>query len=87
MQMTKIYRSGVRAAVYEAMQRLYAAGLIDEDSMHGFDELCLTPIAAKYADSNRTMATGADVAPPKAVNIAERAAVDIPPRLRALQYR
>jgi DNA-binding transcriptional regulator YiaG len=44
--MTKIYRSAVRAAVHEAMSRLYAVGLLDADSMRGFDEVCLTEVVA-----------------------------------------
>jgi hypothetical protein len=45
--MTKIYRSDVRAVVHEAMSGLYAAGLLDAESMRGFDELCLTPRGAQ----------------------------------------
>jgi hypothetical protein len=85
--MTKIYRSGVRATVYEAMQRLYAAGLIDADSMHGFDELCLTSAAAECAGSSRAAAAIPDAAPHKDMKVAERADIDIPSRLRALHYR
>lgn len=85
--MTKIYRSGVRATVYEAMQKLYAAGLIDADSMHGFDELCLTSAAAECAGSSRAAAAIPDAAPHKDMKVAERADIDIPSRLRALHYR
>jgi hypothetical protein len=46
--MTKIYRSDVRAAVHEAMSGLHAAGLLDDESMRGFDELCLTQAAATH---------------------------------------
>jgi DNA-binding transcriptional regulator YiaG len=44
--MTKMYRSDVRAVVHEAMSGLYAVGLLDADSMRGFDELCLTQVVA-----------------------------------------
>jgi hypothetical protein len=46
-EMPKIYHSGVRAAVHEAMERLYAVGLIDQDEMRVFDDLCLTAVADK----------------------------------------
>lgn len=52
--MTRIYRSGVRGAVYEAMERLHAAGLIDHDSMRSFDDLCL--VAGGHDDARRSLA-------------------------------
>jgi hypothetical protein len=45
--MPKIYHSGVRATVHEAMGRLYVVGLIDQDEMGVFDDLCLTAVADK----------------------------------------
>ncbi len=48
-----VYRSKVRATVHEAMQNLYGVGLIDQDSMRAFDELCLTRAAAKVGGKMR----------------------------------
>jgi putative transcriptional regulator len=42
--MTKIYRSEAMAAIHESMESLYKVGAIDKQTMHRFDEACLTPV-------------------------------------------
>jgi putative transcriptional regulator len=42
--MSKKYRSEAMAAIHELMEDLYEGGLIDKQTMRGFDDACLTPI-------------------------------------------
>jgi DNA-binding transcriptional regulator YiaG len=42
-----VYHSKVRAIVHETMRNLYDVGLIDQDAMRTFDELCLTHATAE----------------------------------------
>ena len=44
MKKNKAYRSEASAAVHEMMQDIYDAGIIDKQTMRGFDESCLTPV-------------------------------------------
>lgn len=45
--MAKSYRSNVFAAVHEMMEGLHEVGAIDKQTMHEFDEACLTPVHVK----------------------------------------
>jgi putative transcriptional regulator len=40
----KQYRSRTAAVVHETVEELYAAGLVDKQTMRKFDESCLTPV-------------------------------------------
>ena len=42
--MSKKYRSDAMAAIHETMSALHEAGVINKQTMRGFDEACLTPI-------------------------------------------
>lgn len=42
--MSKKYRSEAMAAIHETMEALHDAGAIDKQTMHRFDDDCLTPI-------------------------------------------
>ena len=42
--MSKKYKSDAMAAIHETMEALYDAGAIGKQTMHHFDETCLTPI-------------------------------------------
>lgn len=44
MRKTKVYRSEAAAAIHETASGLYESGIIDKQTMRGFDESCLTPI-------------------------------------------
>ncbi len=44
MRKTKVYRSEAAAAIHETASGLYETGIIDKQTMHDFDESCLTPI-------------------------------------------
>lgn len=44
MKKTKVYRSKAAAAIHETASGLYESGIIDKQTMRGFDETCLTPI-------------------------------------------
>ncbi|RJP24960.1 MAG: DNA-binding transcriptional regulator [Candidatus Omnitrophota bacterium] len=44
MQKNKTYKSEALAAVHETAADMYAAGVIDKQTMRRFDESCLTPI-------------------------------------------
>lgn len=44
MKKNKAYRSEASAAVHEMMQDIHEAGIIDKQTMRGFDESCLTPV-------------------------------------------
>ena len=42
--MTKQYRSPAMASIHETAEGLYAAGVMDKQTMRTFDDACLTPI-------------------------------------------
>lgn len=44
MKKAKAYRSEAASAIHETAAGLYEAGIIDKQTMRGFDESCLTPI-------------------------------------------
>ena len=44
MGKTKVYKSEASAAIHETATGLYESGIIDKQTMRGFDESCLTPI-------------------------------------------
>jgi hypothetical protein len=75
--MPKIFHSGVCATVHEAMERLYAAGLIDQDEMRVFDELCLTAIASGDQKLPRTADAAASEAPRVALDLLDGPAIHI----------
>jgi putative transcriptional regulator len=41
------YKSDALAAVHETAQGLADAGVMDKQTMKAFDEMCLTPVAAR----------------------------------------
>ena len=51
--MAKQYRNNIMAAVHETALGLNDAGLLDKQTMRGFDDLCLTPVADLTADQIR----------------------------------
>ena len=44
--MTKQYRSRAMASIHETAEGLYAAGIMDKQTMRTFDDACLTPVRA-----------------------------------------
>jgi putative transcriptional regulator len=44
MSKDKTYKSDILAAIHETVSNLYAAGVIDEQTMRRFDESCLTQV-------------------------------------------
>lgn len=44
MSKSKTYKSEALAAIHETASDMYAAGLLDKQTMRRFDESCLTPI-------------------------------------------
>src|SRR5215470_15902065 len=44
MTQNKTYKSDAFAAIHETVSGLYAAGVIDEQTMRRFDESCLTQV-------------------------------------------
>lgn len=44
--MSKKYRSDAMAAIHETMEALHDVGAIDKQTMHRFDDECLTPTSA-----------------------------------------
>ncbi len=44
MQLTKQYRSPLMASIHETAEGLYAAGVMDKQTLRKFDEACLTPV-------------------------------------------
>ena len=42
--MSKKYRSDAMAAIHETMEALHDVGAINKQTMHRFDEACLTPV-------------------------------------------
>jgi len=53
--MNKQYRSGALASIHETAEDLYAAGLMDKQTMHRFDEACLTAIRPLTAEQIRAI--------------------------------
>jgi putative transcriptional regulator len=44
MAKSKTYKSEALAAIHQTVADMYAAGMIDKQTMREFDESCLTPI-------------------------------------------
>ncbi len=44
--MTKRYKSRAMASIHETAEDLYAAGVMNKQTMRKFDEACLTPVRA-----------------------------------------
>jgi putative transcriptional regulator len=44
MTKNKTYKSEALAAIHEMVSDLYAAGMVDKQTMRDFDEACLTPV-------------------------------------------
>jgi DNA-binding transcriptional regulator YiaG len=40
----KKYRSPIMAAIHQTVEDLHAAGVVDNTTLHRFDETCLTPV-------------------------------------------
>lgn len=55
--MTKFtqYRSKLMASVHETAEGLHRSGLMDEQTMRDFDELCLTPVQPLTPDEIRAL--------------------------------
>ena len=44
MSKAKVYKSDIKAAIYEIANGLHNVGMIDSLTMRRFDESCLTPV-------------------------------------------
>jgi putative transcriptional regulator len=44
MSKAKVYKSGVKAAIYEIANSLHDVAMIDRQTMRRVDESCLTPV-------------------------------------------
>jgi putative transcriptional regulator len=53
--MTKTYRSDALAAIHETASDLHDAGIMDKQTLRGFDELCLTPLQMMTAADIRAL--------------------------------
>jgi putative transcriptional regulator len=53
--MTKQYRSSVMASIHETAEGLHAAGVMDKQTMHKFDDACLTPVRPLAAEEIRAL--------------------------------
>lgn len=49
------YKSNVKAALHETALDLHEAGLIDKETMRGFDDSCLTPVRSFTAEEIRAL--------------------------------
>ena len=52
------YRSSMMASIHETAGGLHAAGLIDQQSMHEFDEACLTSVRPLTAELSSVIDCG-----------------------------
>ncbi|MCX5875955.1 MAG: DNA-binding transcriptional regulator [Deltaproteobacteria bacterium] len=53
--MAKKYRSDAFAAIHETMETLHEVGAIDKQTMHEFDEACLTPVHVLSPDEIKSL--------------------------------
>jgi len=53
--MAKKYRSEAFAAIHETMEALHDIGAIDKQTMHEFDDACLTPVHALAPEEIKAM--------------------------------
>lgn len=44
MNKVKTYKNNVLAAIHQSVSDMYEAGVISKQTMHRFDESCLTPV-------------------------------------------
>ena len=52
---TKTYKSTALAAIHETVSDMFEAGVIDKQTMHHFDESCLTPVHPFSADEIKSL--------------------------------
>ena len=53
--MSKKYRSDAMASIHETMEALHNIGAVDKQTMHRFDNACLTPIRPLTPKEIRTI--------------------------------
>ncbi|WP_404297243.1 helix-turn-helix domain-containing protein [Halomonas sp.] len=53
--MAKKYRSDAMAAIHETMEALHEVGAVDKQTMHDFDEACLTPLESIPPEAIRAL--------------------------------
>lgn len=53
--MAKKYRSDAMAAIHETMEALHEVGAVNKQTMHDFDEACLTPVESMPPDDIRAL--------------------------------
>lgn len=53
--MGRKYRSEALAAIHETMEALHEVGAVDKQTMHEFDEACLTPVKPMAPDEIRAI--------------------------------
>ncbi len=46
MRKRLLYKSDAMESIHQTMSEMFAAGVIDKQTMQGFDETCLTPVQA-----------------------------------------
>jgi len=61
---TRMYRSGVAAAVHEMVEGFHEAGLIDKQTMRDFDASCLTPATPMSPEEIRALRVREHVSQP-----------------------
>jgi putative transcriptional regulator len=55
MSKAKVYKNGVKAAIYEIANGIHNVGMIDRRTMRRFDEPCLTPVHEFSAEKIRAL--------------------------------
>ena len=55
MSKAKVYKSDIKAAIYEIANGLHNVGMIDRQTMRRFDESCLTPAHEFSAEEIRAL--------------------------------
>ncbi|MFC2992137.1 helix-turn-helix domain-containing protein [Halomonas tibetensis] len=53
--MAKKYRSDAMAAIHETMEALHEVGAVDKQTMHDFNEACLTPLESIPPEAIRAL--------------------------------
>jgi putative transcriptional regulator len=53
--MANQYRSDALASIHETMEALHEVGAIDKQTMHEFDETCLTPVEPLSPEAIRAL--------------------------------
>jgi putative transcriptional regulator len=49
----KKYRSSVMAGIHQTVEDLHAAEVVDNTTLHRFDETCLTPVRHRVHDAQQ----------------------------------